>query len=58
VSKQELIERIEIKRAQLIEIVAENGLSSPKAIQISQELDLLLNHYNTKYITKYSTQVS
>ncbi|WP_175989127.1 aspartyl-phosphate phosphatase Spo0E family protein [Bacillus sp. Marseille-Q1617] len=57
-SKQELLERIEKKRAQLIEIVAENGLSSPQAIQYSQELDLLLNSYNTTYIKKYSTQVS
>jgi hypothetical protein len=58
VSKQELLERIEKKRAQLIDIVAENGLSSPQAIQYSQELDLLLNSYNTKYIKKFSTQVS
>ncbi|MEL3973520.1 aspartyl-phosphate phosphatase Spo0E family protein [Rossellomorea oryzaecorticis] len=57
-SKQELLERIEKKRAQLIDIVAENGLSSPQAIQYSQELDLLLNSYNTKYIKKFSTQVS
>ncbi|MGR3763987.1 Spo0E family sporulation regulatory protein-aspartic acid phosphatase [Rossellomorea sp. NS-SX7] len=57
-SKQELLERIEKKRAQLIAIVAENGLSSPQAIQYSQELDLLLNSYNTTYIKKYSTQVS
>ncbi|MCA1053636.1 aspartyl-phosphate phosphatase Spo0E family protein [Rossellomorea aquimaris] len=57
-SKQELLERIEKKRAQLIDIVAKNGLSSPKAIQYSQELDLLLNRYHTNYKNKYSTQVS
>ncbi|WP_064093590.1 aspartyl-phosphate phosphatase Spo0E family protein [Rossellomorea aquimaris] len=57
-SKQELLERIEKKRAQLIDIVAENGLTSPQAIQFSQELDRLLNSYNSKYIKKYSPQMS
>jgi hypothetical protein len=56
VSKQELLERIERKRAQLIDIVAETGFNSPKAIQFSQELDRLLNSYNTKHIKEYSTQ--
>jgi Spo0E like sporulation regulatory protein len=50
VSKKELLDRIELKRAQLIAIVAENGLTSPQAIQFSQELDRLLNRYNAQYI--------
>ncbi|KAA0564315.1 Spo0E family sporulation regulatory protein-aspartic acid phosphatase [Rossellomorea aquimaris] len=57
-SKKELLERIEKKRAQLIDIVAENGLTSPQAIQFSQELDRLLNSYNSLYIKKCSPQIS
>jgi Spo0E like sporulation regulatory protein len=58
VSKQELLDRIEKKRAQLIDIVAQNGLTSPLAIQYSQELDLLLNSYNSNYIKNFTSQVS
>jgi Spo0E like sporulation regulatory protein len=58
VSKQELLDRIEKKRAQLIDIVAKNGLTSPQAIQYSQELDLLLNSYNSDYIKNFTSQVS
>jgi Spo0E like sporulation regulatory protein len=58
VSKKELLERIEKQRAQLIDIVAENGLTSPQAIQFSQELDRLLNSYNSLYIKKRSPQMS
>ena len=57
-SKQELLDRIEKKRAQLIEIVAKNGLTSPQAIQFSQELDRLLNRYNSQYIKNCSPQLS
>ncbi|WP_071617749.1 aspartyl-phosphate phosphatase Spo0E family protein [Rossellomorea aquimaris] len=57
-SKQELLDRIEKKRAQLIDIVAKNGLTSPQAIQYSQELDLLLNSYNSNYIKNFTSQVS
>ncbi|MFC7784238.1 MAG: Spo0E family sporulation regulatory protein-aspartic acid phosphatase [Bacillota bacterium] len=57
-SKKELLERIEKQRAQLIDIVAENGLTSPQAIQFSQELDRLLNSYNSLYIKKRSPQMS
>ncbi|MBH9965333.1 Spo0E like sporulation regulatory protein [[Bacillus] enclensis] len=57
-SKQELLDRIEKKRAQLIDIVAKNGLTSPQAIQYSQELDLLLNSYNSDYIKNFTSQVS
>jgi Spo0E like sporulation regulatory protein len=58
VSKQELLDRIEKKRSQLIDIVAKNGLTSPQAIQYSQELDLLLNNYNSNYIKNFTSQVS
>ncbi|XXM71797.1 Spo0E family sporulation regulatory protein-aspartic acid phosphatase [Lysinibacillus sphaericus] len=57
-SKQELLDRIEKKRAQLIDIAAKNGLTSPQAIQYSQELDLLLNSYNSNYIKNMTSQVS
>ncbi|MBD8068203.1 aspartyl-phosphate phosphatase Spo0E family protein [Bacillus sp. PS06] len=45
-SKNEMLRIIERKRAELIEIVHKNGLSSSKTIKFSQELDHLLNLYN------------
>jgi hypothetical protein len=57
-SKQELLDRIEKKRAQLIDIAAVNGLNSPLAIKYSQELDTLLNHYNRKFIKTSSISTS
>jgi hypothetical protein len=56
--KQELLDRIEKKRAQLIDIAAVNGLNSPLAIKYSQELDTLLNHYNRKFIKTSSISKS
>jgi Spo0E like sporulation regulatory protein len=50
--KQELIELIENKRAELIQVAVTNGLTSSIAIRYSQELDHLLNEYNRKYIKK------
>jgi hypothetical protein len=46
VSKQEILLLIERKRSELIKIVAKNGLNSSLTIQLSQELDSLLNQYN------------
>jgi len=46
VSKQEMLKLIEQKRSELFKIVAENGLNSSITIQLSQELDSLLNLYN------------
>ncbi|MBA2870979.1 hypothetical protein HNQ85_001249 [Anoxybacillus calidus] len=45
-SKQEILLLIERKRSELIKIVAKNGLNSSLTIQLSQELDSLLNQYN------------
>lgn len=42
---QELLDKIEIKRAELVAVVSQNGLSSQTTIQYSQELDNLLNNY-------------
>ncbi|GIN84584.1 hypothetical protein J6TS2_09700 [Heyndrickxia sporothermodurans] len=42
---EQLSMQIEKKRADLIEIVRHEGLSSSLAIQYSQELDRLLNQY-------------
>ncbi|MHC0037096.1 Spo0E family sporulation regulatory protein-aspartic acid phosphatase [Pseudoneobacillus sp. C159] len=53
--KNELIQLIEIKRAELIKIVNQNGFSSSLAIRCSQELDILLNEYNRIYINKASS---
>jgi flagellar biosynthesis chaperone FliJ len=51
VPKQEILLLIEQKRNELTKIVAKNGLNSALTIQVSQELDTLLNQYN-KYIYK------
>lgn len=45
----EFLEQIELKRSELITIVARNGLSSHLAIELSQQLDQLLNMYHKKY---------
>ncbi|WP_335871801.1 aspartyl-phosphate phosphatase Spo0E family protein [Bacillus sp. 2205SS5-2] len=50
--KSALLDQIELKRLELFKIVSENGLNSSIAIQYSQELDDLLNHYNHLYIKK------
>ncbi|MBO8176961.1 MAG: aspartyl-phosphate phosphatase Spo0E family protein [Bacillus sp. (in: Bacteria)] len=57
-SKQELLEKIEKKRYELFEVVAKSGLSSPIAIQYSQELDTLLNVYNRLYLKKEKRSLS
>ncbi|BDG42851.1 aspartyl-phosphate phosphatase Spo0E family protein [Saccharococcus caldoxylosilyticus] len=44
--KNEILTLIEQKRMELVEIVAKTGLNSAAAIQISKELDSLLNAYN------------
>lgn len=51
-TKQEIIQLIEKKRTELIDIVAKYGLSSSKTLQISQELDTLLNKYNHLIVPK------
>ncbi|MFY4773994.1 aspartyl-phosphate phosphatase Spo0E family protein [Metabacillus sp. RGM 3146] len=50
--KQELIEKIEKKRAELIEVVSKKGMSASIAIEHSQELDRLLNEYNYWFLCK------
>jgi hypothetical protein len=50
VSKEQLSNLIEKKRAELIEIVMKEGFDSPDTILYSQELDRLLNQYNRIYI--------
>ncbi|WP_313889335.1 aspartyl-phosphate phosphatase Spo0E family protein [Peribacillus sp. TH24] len=44
--KNEFLEQIELKRNELINIVAKDGLNSKVAIEYSQQLDQLLNKYN------------
>jgi Spo0E like sporulation regulatory protein len=46
VSNCEILTLIEKKRMELIEVVTKNGLNSTVAIQVSRELDSLLNMYN------------
>jgi hypothetical protein len=55
VSKQDLLELIEKKRAELIQIVSKYGLNSSAAIRHSQELDTLLNEYNRIFIKEIQT---
>ncbi|GGJ56930.1 hypothetical protein GGR02_001912 [Anoxybacillus voinovskiensis] len=50
-SKQEMLQLIEKKRSELMEVVAKSGLNAAITIQLSQELDLLLNQYN-EYMKK------
>jgi hypothetical protein len=57
VSKQEILLLIERKRSELIKIVAKNGLNSSLTIQLSQELDSLLNQYN-EYMYKEKKRLS
>ncbi|MCL6586420.1 MAG: aspartyl-phosphate phosphatase Spo0E family protein [Anoxybacillus sp.] len=45
-SKQEMLKLIEKKRSELMEVVAKSGLNAAITIQLSQELDSLLNQYN------------
>ncbi|KPB06302.1 aspartyl-phosphate phosphatase Spo0E family protein [Bacillus sp. CHD6a] len=52
-TKHELIELIEKKRSELIDIVAKYGMSSSKTLKLSQELDTLLNKYDT-LLNKYN----
>lgn len=40
--------KIQILRTQLINVGMEKGLTHPNTIQISQDLDKLLNEYGTK----------
>lgn len=58
VLKQDLLSLIEKKRAELIQVASQNGLSSSVAIRYSQELDHLLNEYNRIYIKKNQHYVS
>ncbi|WP_374723017.1 Spo0E family sporulation regulatory protein-aspartic acid phosphatase [Peribacillus tepidiphilus] len=51
-SKKELLHIIELKRLQLNNSVSEYGLSSSYTLQISQELDQLLNQYNSILLNK------
>ncbi|GAE34716.1 aspartyl-phosphate phosphatase Spo0E family protein [Halalkalibacter akibai] len=43
---ERLLDIIEIKRRELIELASLKGLSSQAVLALSQELDALLNHYN------------
>ncbi|WP_285766997.1 aspartyl-phosphate phosphatase Spo0E family protein [Peribacillus sp. SI8-4] len=44
--QNEFLELIELKRNELIKVVAKDGLSSNNAVEYSQQLDHLLNKYN------------
>lgn len=50
VNKETLLDAIEAKRTELLNVAFENGLTSPLAIQHSQELDQLLNLYDELHI--------
>ncbi|MGO4887530.1 aspartyl-phosphate phosphatase Spo0E family protein [Anaerobacillus sp. MEB173] len=39
-------EEIESKRLEMMEVAKVHGFTSEKTIKCSQELDILLNHYN------------
>ncbi|WML52183.1 aspartyl-phosphate phosphatase Spo0E family protein [Neobacillus sp. PS3-12] len=50
--KENLLDRIEQKRAELYQAASMNGFCSSQAVKFSQELDNLLNEYERKYIKK------
>lgn len=52
-----MLRLIEKKRNELIEMVAKSGLNAAMTIQISQELDSLLNQYN-EYMYKKKRRLS
>lgn len=56
-SKQELINLIEQKRIELIQVAKKNGFNSAVAIKYSQDLDKLLNDYNRIFIKKIPTHI-
>ena len=45
-----LLEEIEKKRIELFEIAFNNGFTSPVSLQISMELDVLVNQYQQELI--------
>lgn len=50
----DLLNRIEILRRSMIEVAVDKGFSSTESIEISRELDNLLNQYEkTKGIDNY-----
>jgi hypothetical protein len=49
-TKTEYLALIEKKRSELITIVYNNGLNSRKTLEFSQELDRLLNQYNSMFL--------
>lgn len=51
-SEQELLNIIEKKRLELIQLAAKKGLTSLDILKMSQELDILINEYNKFYIDK------
>ncbi|MGG3448768.1 MULTISPECIES: aspartyl-phosphate phosphatase Spo0E family protein [Bacillaceae] len=51
-NKDMLLSAIEEKRTELLNIAFDNGLTSPLAIEYSQELDRLLNLYEDLHIRK------
>lgn len=51
---QQLIKRIELLRKRMINVATVKGLTSPESLQISQELDHLLNKYENEKVEKIS----
>ncbi|UJL47781.1 aspartyl-phosphate phosphatase Spo0E family protein [Virgibacillus sp. NKC19-16] len=45
--EDKLLKRIEFLRQQMTEVATEKGFTHIDSIELSQELDLLLNHYDT-----------
>jgi len=52
VSKEQLLLKIEQKRTELVEIVLKHGYTAAVTIKVSQDLDGLLNQYNTERTQK------
>ncbi|WP_075050794.1 aspartyl-phosphate phosphatase Spo0E family protein [Bacillus testis] len=51
-SKNELLQLIETKRKELVNIASKYGLTASATLQHSQELDCLLNQYEQFFLSK------
>jgi len=51
-NKDSILQTIELKRKELIELGKTNGLTTDKTVKCSQELDRLLNIYQLSSVNK------
>lgn len=47
-TNKELMQQIETKRAELIVVATKEGFSAHRAVELSQQLDVLINEFNRR----------